>query len=72
MLADEGVGAGPQGPQVERLGHVPGRGGQERVGHGPVEDRVAVGPGRGREAGVEVVVDPCSVAHDDLRAAASR
>ncbi len=43
--------------------------GEERVGHGPVQHRVAVRAAHGREAGVEVVRGELDVAHDDVRAA---
>ncbi len=61
VLADEGIAAQPQRGQVERLLDEPGAVGHERVGHRPVEDRVAVGAGHRREAGVE------GVGHDRRR-----
>ena len=52
VLADQGVGGGGHGPQVERVGHVPGRGASR--GSGPVRpDQVAVAAGGGRAPGVE-------------------
>ena len=54
VLADERVAGQLHAPQVERRLDVPRRAGQERVGHRPVQHRVAVGPPRGRVPGVEV------------------
>ena len=51
--------------EVERGRDVPGRRGQERVGHGPVQHRVAVGAAGGREPGVEVGRGGADLAHDD-------
>ena len=48
VLADERVTGQTQQGQVERLVNVPGDPGQERVGHRPVEHRVAVGGARER------------------------
>ena len=53
VLAEQGVGGGGHGPQVERVGHVPGQAGQQRVGHRGVDHQVAVAAGGGRVAGVE-------------------
>ena len=50
-------------------GHVPRGGGQERIGHRPVEHRVAVGAAGGGEASVEVGRRHADLAHDDRRAA---
>ena len=69
VLAVERVAGQPHGPQVERRGDVPGRGGQERVGHRPVEHGVAVAPAGGRPAGVEAGRGhDRGRAHDDGRA----
>ena len=53
MLAQEGVARQLHRAQVQGLGHVPGRGREEGIGQGPVDDGVAVAPGEGRAAGVE-------------------
>ena len=42
VLAEERVGAEPQPREVERLRHPPRGAGEERVGRGAVDDRVAV------------------------------
>ena len=54
VLAEERVARQREQLDVERRRHVPRRGGEERIGHRPVEHGVAVGAAGGREAGVEV------------------
>ena len=54
-------------PEVERLVDVPRRPGQERVGHRPVQDRVAVAAARGREAGHRSPAPPPRRPHHDRR-----
>ena len=46
VLAEQGVGGRRHGPQIERVGHVPGQAGQQRVGHRPVDHQVPVAAGR--------------------------
>ena len=71
------------GPEVERVGHVPGQPGQQRVGHRGVDHQVAVPAGDGRAAGVEAGSGPTSASrttmagpswllHDATTAAGSR
>ncbi len=57
MLAEERVAGEGQQLEVERVGHMPGEAGQERVWYRPVDHGVPVGAGASREAGVEGVVD---------------
>ena len=69
MLADQRVVAQAQQVQVERLVDVPGGAGQERVGHRPVDHRVAVGAAGGRPPGVEVLGRSAGLPHHDGGAA---
>ena len=66
MLPDERVGAELHRLPPQLAGHPPGVAGQERVGDGPVHDRVPVGPPLGRAAGVEAAGDDLARADDDL------
>ena len=68
VLADERVAPEAQHGEVERGGDAPGGGGQERIGHGAVEDRVPVGARAGREPGVERRGHDRRVPHHDLGA----
>ena len=56
VLTDERIDTKAQGVEIEVTIDVPGRAGQERVGHGTRGDRVAVAAPLGREAGVEVAI----------------
>ncbi len=67
MTAEQDVGGGAHGDEVEGIADVPGNAGEQRVGRGRVPDQVAVGPCGGRAAGVEVVADLFGPAHDDGR-----
>ena len=58
VAAEQHVGGGAHGAQVERVAHVPGQRGQQRVGRRGVPDQVAVGAAGGRAAGVEVAGRP--------------
>jgi len=53
VLTEEGVAGRLQGPEVQRVGHVPGQAGQQRVGHRAVDHQVPVAAGQCRSAGVE-------------------
>ena len=65
VLADERIAGQAQPGQVERRRDVPGRGGQERIGHGSIQHGVAVAPVRRRVPGVEVIGRDLEGAHDD-------
>src|ERR1700722_5477414 len=55
--AQEDVGSGPHGAEVEGVAHVPGHRRQQRVRSRGVPHQVAVAAGGGRAAGVEVRPD---------------
>ena len=65
MTAEQHVGGGAHGDEVEGVTDVPGDAGEERVGRRRVPHQVAVGPCGGRAAGVEVVADLLGPAHHD-------
>ena len=67
VRAQQDVGRRAHGDQVERVPHVPGDGGQQRVGRRRIPDQVAVGPSRGRTPGVELGRRHLGPHHDDLR-----
>ena len=66
MAAEQHVGGGAHGAQVERVAHVPGDGRQQRIGDGRVPDQVAIAAAGGRAAGVEVGPDLLGPAHHHL------
>ena len=66
VAAEQDVGGGPHGHEVERVAYVPGDAGQQRIGRRRVPDQVAVGADAGRTASVEVVAHRLGSAHHDL------
>ena len=68
VLADERIGGEPQRAQVERLRDPPREAVAERIGHRPVDDRVAVPPPLRGVPRVERRGDELARPHDDLGA----
>ncbi len=67
VLAEQGVGRRGHGTKVQRVGHVPGQPGQERIGYRRIDHQIAVPAGGGGAAGVEVGRNLLGLPHHDGR-----